>query len=47
MAHEALIRHWPRLRGWLDEDRANLLLRDSVREAAKDWDDGRAGRDES
>ena len=22
IAHEALIQHWPRLRAWLDEDRA-------------------------
>ena len=39
VAHEALIRSWPRLRGWLDADRAGLLLRESVREAAQDWDD--------
>ena len=24
VAHEALIREWPRLRGWLDEDRERL-----------------------
>ena len=38
VAHEALIRHWPRLRKWLEEDRAALLLRDSVREAAQEWE---------
>lgn len=38
VAHEALIRSWPRLRGWLNADRASLLLRDSIREAAQDWD---------
>jgi WD40 repeat protein len=37
VAHEALIRHWPRLREWLDQDRAALLLRESVREAAQEW----------
>ena len=30
VAHEALIRHWPRLRGWLDEDRQSLRLREGV-----------------
>jgi WD40 repeat protein/energy-coupling factor transporter ATP-binding protein EcfA2 len=38
VAHEALIRHWPRLRGWLDEDRAELHLREGVREAALEWE---------
>jgi WD40 repeat protein len=45
VAHEALIRHWPRLRAWLDQDRAALLLRESVREAAQEWE--QHGRDES
>jgi len=38
VAHEALIRYWPRLRGWLDEDRTSLRLREGVREAALEWD---------
>jgi len=38
VAHEALIRHWPRLRGWLNEDRAELHLREGVREAALEWE---------
>ena len=41
MAHEALIRHWPRLRGWLDEDRAALGLREGIRQAALEWEAGR------
>jgi hypothetical protein len=45
VAHEALIRHWPRLRQWLETDRADLLLRESIREAAQEWD--QHGRDES
>jgi hypothetical protein len=45
VAHEALIRHWPRLRAWLDEDRANLLLREAISEAAQEWEE--SGRDES
>src|SRR5215207_6419232 len=45
VAHEALIRHWPRLRTWLDQDRAALLLRETIREAALEWE--RHGQDES
>ena len=37
VTHEALIRHWPRLRTWLDEDRSSLRLRESVRQAAFEW----------
>jgi hypothetical protein len=37
VVHEALIRHWPRLRDWLDEDRQLLRLHDGVKRAARDW----------
>jgi hypothetical protein len=37
VAHEALIRHWERLRIWLNEDRDNLKLRDDVSQATKVW----------
>jgi len=37
VSHEALIRHWPRLRGWLDEDRASWILLAAVRQQAQDW----------
>lgn len=37
VAHEALIRGWPRLRNWLSEDRASLLLHEAVRQAAREW----------
>ena len=37
VSHEALIRHWPRLRGWLDEDRASWILLANVRQQAQDW----------
>jgi WD40 repeat protein len=37
VAHEALIRHWPRLIGWLDENRAILRLRQGITEAAEEW----------
>ncbi|WP_308433547.1 nSTAND1 domain-containing NTPase [Streptomyces netropsis] len=45
ITHEALLRAWPRLRGWIDEDRAGLLIRQRLREAAEAW--SRAGRDPS
>lgn len=37
VAHEALIREWPTLRQWLDEDRAGLRLHRQLSEAALDW----------
>ena len=45
VAHEALIRHWERLRLWLNEDRDALRLRESVSEDARRWEN--TGRDES
>ena len=38
VAHEALIREWPRLRAWLDEDRAGRQLHRHLTHAAHDWD---------
>ena len=43
LAHEALLREWPRLRGWLDDDAQGRRLHLHLREAARDWAD--AGRD--
>ena len=43
VAHEALIRGWPRLRGWLDEDRTGLRVHRRLGEAAREWE--RLGRD--
>jgi hypothetical protein len=43
VSHEALIRGWPRLRGWLDEDRAGLRLQRRITEAAEEWQ--RSNRD--
>lgn len=43
VAHEALIREWPRLRDWLDEDREGLRLMRHVTESAQAWE--RSGRD--
>jgi hypothetical protein len=42
MTHEALIRHWPRLREWLDADRNDLRLLASIRSAAQEWHKQRA-----
>lgn len=36
--HEALIREWPRLRAWLDEDRKGLYIHRRLTEAAAQWD---------
>ena len=43
VAHEALIRGWPRLREWLKEDREYLVMHRRLTEAAHDWHHG--GRD--
>jgi WD40 repeat protein/DNA-binding SARP family transcriptional activator len=43
VAHEALLREWPRLRGWLEEDAEGRRLHRRVTLAARDWDAG--GRD--
>src|SRR5262245_58056173 len=39
IAHEALIREWPRLRGWLAEDREELRMRRQLTIAARSWDE--------
>jgi len=38
LAHEALVRAWPRLRGWLDEDRAGQRVWRHLATAATEWD---------
>ncbi|MEO3808608.1 hypothetical protein ABGB17_06370 [Sphaerisporangium sp. B11E5] len=38
IVHEALIRAWPRLRTWIDADRADLLARQQLVEDAARWD---------
>jgi WD40 repeat protein len=37
VAHEALIRHWPTLRAWLDEDREGRLVHRRLTEGAQEW----------
>ncbi|MFJ2742363.1 helix-turn-helix domain-containing protein [Streptomyces sp. NPDC087440] len=43
ITHEALLRAWPRLRDWIDADRAGLLLRQQLTASATEW--VRADRD--
>ncbi|NUP37123.1 MAG: DNA-binding protein [Streptomyces sp.] len=43
LAHEALITAWPRLRGWIDEDRQRLRTHRKLTEAARTW--AELGRD--
>jgi WD40 repeat protein/class 3 adenylate cyclase/energy-coupling factor transporter ATP-binding protein EcfA2 len=38
VAHEALIRHWPTLRAWLNEDREGRLLHRRLTESAQEWE---------
>jgi len=38
VAHEALIREWPTLRNWLEEDRDGLRLHRRLTEAAQEWE---------
>ena len=38
VAHEALIRNWPRLVGWLEDERVNLRDRLQLTAKAKEWD---------
>ena len=37
VAHESLIREWPMLQEWLNEDRQGLILHRQLTEAAEDW----------
>ncbi|MFO1049166.1 MAG: toll/interleukin-1 receptor domain-containing protein [Geminicoccaceae bacterium] len=37
VSHEALIRHWERLRGWIDENRANLRTRSALVADRVEW----------
>jgi WD40 repeat protein/energy-coupling factor transporter ATP-binding protein EcfA2 len=37
VAHEALIRYWPTLQNWLNQNRIDLLLRETINQAAQEW----------
>ena len=38
VAHEALIREWPTLRDWLEENREGLRLHRHITEASHEWE---------
>ena len=38
VAHEALLREWPRLREWIEEDAEGRRLRRHITQAATEWD---------
>jgi hypothetical protein len=38
VAHEALIRTWPRLRQWIDSNREKLRSRAAILQAKTDWE---------
>ncbi|NUS04061.1 MAG: hypothetical protein HOV97_16055, partial [Nonomuraea sp.] len=39
LAHEALLTAWPRLRGWIEEDREQIRAQRRLTEAARAWED--------
>jgi hypothetical protein len=39
LSHDVLLRAWPRLRGWLEEDQANWILHGQLADAADAWHD--------
>ncbi len=46
VVHEALIRHWPLLRRWLEENQKFLRLAHNIEEAAQEWQEkGKKGDD--
>jgi DNA-binding SARP family transcriptional activator/WD40 repeat protein len=45
VAHEALLREWPRLRGWLETDREGRRVQHALSSAAQDWARGQRDDD--
>jgi WD40 repeat protein/transcriptional regulator with XRE-family HTH domain len=41
ISHDVLLRAWPRLRGWLEEDQASWILHGQLADAAAAWRDSR------
>ena len=39
VAHEALVREWPRLRQWIEDDRSELIVIGRLRDSAATWTD--------
>lgn len=38
VTHEALIRHWPKLHGWLDKSRLSLYQKRKIEREAQEWE---------
>jgi serine/threonine protein kinase/WD40 repeat protein len=38
VAHEALLREWPRLRNWIEDERESLVLSQKLRSAQREWE---------
>jgi hypothetical protein len=43
VAHEALLRKWPRLRGWLDQEREFLIGKTQLERSLRDWEQAEPG----
>ncbi len=44
LAHEALLREWPRLSGWIEDSREDLRIERNLRAGAREWE--RVGHDD-
>lgn len=44
VAHEALLRKWPLLRGWIDEEREFLIGKEQLKQDLLDWDSAPDGQ---
>jgi hypothetical protein len=45
VAHEALFRNWALLRGWLDQDRSEVLLKQQISRDAQTWEERQRDKD--
>jgi WD40 repeat protein/DNA-binding XRE family transcriptional regulator len=45
VAHEALIREWPTLRGWLEDNRESLRFHRHLTESSREWSTSDRGQD--
>ncbi|MGB3638884.1 MAG: pentapeptide repeat-containing protein [Rivularia sp. (in: cyanobacteria)] len=45
VVHEALIRNWGRLRGWMDDNREGIKQKLKIEAAAKEWEQSKKSKD--
>ncbi|MBD2214090.1 caspase family protein [Nostoc linckia FACHB-104] len=45
VTHEALIRHWPRLRAWVSENRAAIRVERKIEAASEEWESKSKSKD--